>query len=232
MAWLIVAAESRELSGMAEGCETSRLGWALDFAERWTRGNRSWIAVANGPGPALSAEAVRLAAGETNLDGVMSTGYCGALAPDLRVGDVFVATQVLAPGSNQDFECMVPAPFRAARQGTLVSVDRVAVTAAEKAALHRLGADVVEMEAAGVASVARELGLPFACVRVVSDEAGEDLPLDFNQYRDSSGRFKRPRIALAGLGRPTSAIPALLRLDRNARLASRRLGEFFVNASF
>jgi hypothetical protein len=66
-------------------------------------------------------------------------------------------------------------------------------------------------------------------VRAVSDVAAEDMPLDFNLYRDASGRFSRARIALAAFQRPFAAIPALMRLDRNCRIASESLGEFFVN---
>jgi hypothetical protein len=63
----------------------------------------------------------------------------------------------------------------------------------------------------------------------VSDVAGEDLPLDFNRYRDADGRFNRARIALAAMGRPFSVLPGLLRLDRNCRRAAERLGEFLAN---
>jgi hypothetical protein len=85
------------------------------------------------------------------------------------------------------------------------------------------------MESAAVAAKARELGLPFHCIKVVSDTAREDMPLDFNLYRDAAGRFSRSRIAFAALGHPFTTIPALLRLDRNCRLAADKLGEFFAD---
>jgi nucleoside phosphorylase len=115
-------------------------------------------------------------------------------------------------------------------RGEILSLDRVAVTAAEKRGLReRTGAAVIEMESAAVAAKAREWGLPFRCIKVVSDTAAEDMPLDFNLYRDSAGRFSRSRIALAALRRPFSAIPGLLRLDRNCRHAADKLGEFFAD---
>jgi hypothetical protein len=88
------------------------------------------------------------------------------------------------------------------------------------------------MEAAAVARKAAEWGVPFHCVRAVSDTAQDDLPLDFNLYRDAEGRFSRTRIALAALGRPFTRVPALLRLDRNCRIASESLGDFFANCRF
>ena len=85
------------------------------------------------------------------------------------------------------------------------------------------------MESAAVAAKAREWGVPFRCIKVVSDTAGEDMPLDFNKYRDAAGRFSRSRIALAALRRPFTTIPALLHLDANCRKAAEKLGEFLAD---
>ena len=197
MPWLIVAAETRELSGI-----------------RKQAGGR-WELIANGPGR-LAA----LALGEKrNVDGIVSTGFCGALDPALRIGDIVVSTgQVTSPR-----------PFV---RGEILSVGRVAVTGAEKRALReRTGAAAMEMEAAAVEARAREWGVPFRCVKVVSDVAGEDMPLDFNLYRDAEGRFSRGRIALAAMARPFSVMPGLLRLDQNCRRAAERLGEFFADCT-
>jgi adenosylhomocysteine nucleosidase len=198
---LIVAAESRELVGLVK-----------------QTGAAKWILAANGPGPKLAAEAVDQALREQRIvDGIVSTGFCGALDPTLGVGDIVVSGDgVLSP--------------RSFVRGEILSRDRVAATAAEKHALHnQTGAIAIEMESAAVAAKAREMGVPFRCIKVVSDAALEDMPLDFNLYRDSAGRFSRSRIALAALRRPFSAIPALLRLDRNCRHAADKLGEFFAD---
>jgi adenosylhomocysteine nucleosidase len=195
--WLIVAAEMRELSGLRKQAQSR------------------WELVVNGPGR-LAAQAL----GEKrNVDGIVSTGFCGALDPTLRIGDIIVSTG----------EVSSPRPFV---RGEILSVDRVAVTAEEKRALReRTGAAAVEMEAAAVEAKAREWGVPFRCVKVVSDVAAEDMPLDFNLFRDSEGRFSRARIALAGMARPFSVMPGLLRLDQNCRRAAERLGEFFADCT-
>ena len=103
--------------------------------------------------------------------------------------------------------------------------------AAEKRQLAAAGAMAVEMEAAAVGAAALTRGVPFYCVRVVSDEAGEDLPLDFNRFRNPDGRLSRRRIAAAALKHP-GRIPALIKLDRSANRASQALGEFLVNCQF
>ena len=109
----------------------------------------------------------------------------------------------------------------------------VIVTADEKRRLReRTGATVVEMEFAAVQKIAREWGVPCRAVRVVSDTAGEDLPLDFNRYRDGEGRFQIGRIALAGLLRPFTALPGLMRLDRQSQVAAESLGAFLADCKF
>jgi adenosylhomocysteine nucleosidase len=177
------------------------LDWPAEFAcEARFKGDR-WLMVANGAGRA----AVERALGKKiEVNGIVSTGFCGALDPALRVGDII--------------------------EDGVVCSDRVAVTASEKAALReRTGARAVDMESAAVAGRAREWGVPFRSIRAVSDTASEDLPLDFNLYIDATGRIARGRIALAAMKNPFQKIPALLRLDKNCRIAAESLGEFFVH---
>jgi hypothetical protein len=109
----------------------------------------------------------------------------------------------------------------------------VAVTAEEKRALREeTGAIAVDMEAEAVRDRAAALGVPYACIRVVSDTAGENLPLDFNRYRDAEGRFSRTRIAFAAMARPFSVMPAILEFDRRCQQASLALGDFLADCRF
>ncbi|HEX5430978.1 MAG TPA: hypothetical protein VFW83_03365 [Bryobacteraceae bacterium] len=203
--WLAVAAEAREFAGILKRARSSkRLEWpgAAFAREAEWKGDR-WLLVANGPG----AERVRqVLAAKRGVDGIVSIGFCGALDPALRVGDI------------------VP--------DGLHTAGRVAVTAEEKRVLReRTGAAAVEMEAAAVAAKALEWGVPFRCVKAVSDTAEENLPLDFNRYRGRDGTFSRGRIALAALARPSATIPGLLRLDRNCRIAADKIGEFLADCT-
>ncbi len=220
--WLAIAAERREFNGILKRFgKSSKLDWPAEFSrEAIWKGDR-WLLVANGPGPRLAVKALDQ---RLEVNGMISTGFCGALDPALRVGDIVVSGSGTCPAVGDG-----STPIR----GDIVSSDRVAVTAAEKEVLRaRTGAIAVEMEAAGLAHQANLWGVPFYCIRAVSDIAAEDLPLDFNQYRDGEGRFCRTRIALAALARPFAAIPPLLRLNRNCQLAADALGEFFANCQF
>jgi adenosylhomocysteine nucleosidase len=217
---LVVAAEPREFAGILKRAGPARRisrGGARYARQIEWRAGRWWL-VANGPGPRLVEQAL---AGDWRVDAVLSVGFCGALDPDLRIGDIVVSGDVPRRASG---------PFV---RGEILSIDRVAVTAEQKRRLRaESGAAAVEMESAAVAAKARQWGVPFGCVRVVSDTAGEDLPLDFNEYRAASGRLELARIAGAALLRPFTALPGLLRLERNCRLAAERLGEFLANCEY
>lgn len=230
---LAVAAEAREFTGLLlHASEVKNLGWPLSFACQAMIGGQPWVLVANGPGARLAHEAAWTGCGMTTARAVVSTGYCGGLDPKLALGDIFAATEVRYAATLGSTTGSYPVmPVAAPHHGLLLSVDRVAVTKREKAALFSSGGAAVEMEAGAVAAVAGSMGLPFYCVRVVSDTAREELPLDFNRYRDQAGRFSRPAIAIAAAMRPWS-IPGLLRFDRNSRRASLKLGDFLADCRF
>ena len=214
--WLLIAAESREFAGILKRADSvHRLDWpGVAFAREIEWRGSKWLLAANGPGTHLAGRTLHTL---PEVDRIASVGFCGALDPALRIGDIVVSGE-FPQGGNSGFV-----------RGAVLSLDRVIVTESEKRRLwDTTGASVVEMESAVVEARAREWGLPFCCVRCVSDTARENMPLDFNRYRDSAGRFARGRIALAALGRP-AAIPGLLRLNRNCRLAAESLGVFFAH---
>ena len=225
-----VAAERREFDGLLRRVDRlSKLDWPLKFAAMaWIRGEPVVLA-ANGPGPVLAGRAVEIAGEHEDLKALVSTGYCGALNPALEPCDIFVATEML--GVAQALRVPRARPCERCKTGKLLSVDHVVSTMAEKAELRNTGADVVEMEAAGVASKAALYNIPFYCVRVVTDTAVESFPLDFNQMRDRQGRFNRGKIFAAAVRRPR-LFPALMNLNKRSHDASRVLGDFLVDASF
>jgi hypothetical protein len=199
--WLVVAAEKREFEGIIQRFGGSKqLEWPAEFAVECDFKGDRWLLIANGPGKECVNQALSR---DVQVDGIISTGFCGALDPSLKVGDIV---------------------------RELHSIDRVAITAAEKRELReRTGASAVDMESAAIARKGSAWGVPFFAIRAVSDTAHEDMPLDFNQYRSADGRFSRSRIAMAALIRPLSRIPALLRLDRNCRIAAESLGDYFAH---
>lgn len=177
--------------------------------------------VKSGPGFRAARAAVNAAIVEQRPRLVVSAGTCGALDPSLEIGDVRMVTRIDSPLGE-----FFPRTLGAAG-AVLRSQDRVAVTARDKRLLFEGGAQIVDMEAAAIAVVCVQQGLPFACLKAVSDLAMEDLPLDFNLYRDEAGRFQHARIAFAGIMK----ISDLMRLQQQSKLAAKQLGEA-IESSF
>jgi adenosylhomocysteine nucleosidase len=230
---IAVAAEPLEFAGLLRHAAAVRpLSWPLAYVREAVLGNRRWILAAHGPGPRLAREAA-----ETALDRcggcaiVLSTGFCGALDPALRVGDIFAAREVIDAAGRRSYPALPPQSSQEFRLGRLWSQDRVAVSPAEKAALRQHGAEAVDMEAAAVAAEAARCNAPFYCLRVVSDEAREPLPLDFNACRGPDGRFSKSRATFAAFVHPSSLIP-LLRFGLTCRRAALCLGDFLASCSF
>jgi len=152
---------------------------------------------------------------------VLTGGFAGALNPELKVGDVLF---------DEDPGAKVAEILRAAgaRPGTFHCAKRVAITVSEKAELRRsTGADAVEMESEVIRGICRERKIPSATVRVISDTANEDLPLDFNALMTADQELSFPKLALALMKSPGS-IPRLRELQRNTQLASEKLAEVLV----
>ena len=185
-----------------------------------------YVYVAAGPGPLLAARAVRSAGDPLAFDAFVSTGLCGALAEELKIGDVVVGREV------NGIEVPEPRAASAYTSGPVASVDYFAGTVEEKRRLHRTGAIAVEMEAAAVLEGAQAASRPFYCVKVVSDTADEGFVLDLNAARDEEGRFRTGRILLQAARSPIKAAPELARLYSNGRRALSALGEFFAECNF
>jgi adenosylhomocysteine nucleosidase len=218
--WLLVAAERREFDGIRKRMgNVKQLVWqGAKFACQadW-QGDRWWM-LANGPGAALVLDALKE---KKDVDGMISTGLCGALDPALRVGDVVFAGNAQI-GTHGPFV-----------RGAVHTIDYVAVSAAEKRALrNQTGAIAVDMESAAVEGKAAEWDVPYFCIRAVSDRASDTLPLDFNHYRNQRGDFSRTRIALAAIARPFTVMPQLMEFDRNCRRAVDALGDFLADCRF
>jgi adenosylhomocysteine nucleosidase len=224
---LFVAADPLECSDwVARWNEIRKVSLAVRWARAGKWKGRDVAAIANGAGAERAFAAVVLA-GEVSA--VCSIGFCGALDEGLHVGDVFVATEIR--NGTRTWDAMQP-KSPAAASGAVASIDHIAQTAAEKRNLRSAGASVVEMEAGGAAGAAEDLGVPFYCVRVVSDLASEDFANDFNAALKADGSFSVARLAIGALASPRKRLGELVRLKQRTAAASKKLGEFLANCTF
>lgn len=173
-----------------------------------------WI---TGMGRKNAAENVRTAIARVKPERVITAGFAGGLNPALKCGAVLYEEDYDA-GFGRDLEEL------GVRPGKFYCHRRVAITAEEKAALWReTGADAVEMESSVIRTICRELHIPSATIRVISDDAHQDLPLDFNALMTSEDRIDYFRLAGAVVRRP-SRIPKLIEFQRQTISAAQALG--------
>ena len=148
---------------------------------------------------------------------VFTCGFAGALHGELRIGDVVFDSATTAPDIQTKLHALGAKPV------IFFCAKRVATTVLEKEKLRAATrADAVEMESEAIHAVCRKRGIPCTTVRAISDEAGEDLPLDFNQMLRPDLSLDFGRLAWAVLKSP-GKIRGLLRLQNNCRSAAQRL---------
>ena len=125
------------------------------------------------------------------IRGVMLCGFAGALKPELKRGEIFVTA------GAEHFLPHLPEAERPA-EARLHTAEKVVATSAAKADLFaRTGVWLVDMEQADIARVAAEAGLPFVGLRIVSDEAHEELPHDLlsRAYDQAEGEYTPLKLA-------------------------------------
>jgi adenosylhomocysteine nucleosidase len=192
--------------------------------------NTGFHLTAKGVGAKYAAAAVDAALDTFPADAIVSTGFCGALDRSMQIGDIVVGSEVI--NGARRYPVTEPKSARPHHSGPIASIDHVAQTAAEKSALRSSGAIAVEMEAAGVAERAAARALPFYCVKVVTDLAGEDMANDFNSALRPDGHFATMDILRSSLRQPLVRIPELLRLRKRCARAALLLGEFIADCRF
>jgi adenosylhomocysteine nucleosidase len=223
-----IAAEPREFSGFLPYlANLAPAALPVHWARRGTWKDHQVLLIANGAGPVQSAAAARAC---DDSAAIINVGFCGALDSDLKIGDVIVADKVFF--SSQMFDCRSVTTSADYRHGAMFSSARVAATAKEKEQLRRSGAIAVEMEAGGIIPYAQDRGLPFFCVRAVSDLADESFANDFNAALGPDGRYRMGRLLGSALMQPHRRFPELIRLKQRCDVAAVKLGDFLDSCSF
>jgi nucleoside phosphorylase len=152
---------------------------------------------------------------------VLTCGYAGALHPDLASGQIVFDADPAFPDAPRFREL-------GGRAVRFLHSDTIVVRASDKARLHtETGADAVEMESTIIRAACREQGIPSATVRVISDTASQDMPLDFNALMTPDMKISSLRLGVMILKSPR-CIPALWAFGRETRKAAEALGNFLA----
>ena len=184
-------------------------------------GGDSVIAVAGG-GDAKGL-AAKLDALHGDITGVISVGLGGGLSPLLKVGDAVIADRIIA--GSEIFRCSdnwrvaLAARLPHAHQGALAASDIILDTADAKTALFAAsGALAVDMESHVAARFAAARQLPFAALRIISDDAAHVLPPAALVAMKPDGGIALGRVLGSLLRRP-GQVPALIRTARSSNKA-------------
>jgi adenosylhomocysteine nucleosidase len=138
---------------------------------------------------------------------VVSAGACGALAPELQVGDLVTPEIVLGPDSRRHATAVLTG---LSRRGTLLTTEHVLEDGAAKSRLWLgTGAIAVDMESAGILAWAAERGVRAVVIRGVSDSAGRGVPADLARVVGEDGRVHPMRAVSAVLARPRALADAM-----------------------
>lgn len=215
--------------------ERSRLGAFTLWRSRAAR-QEVWV-VKTGVGVQRAAAAVDALGDAARFALLMSTGCAGGLAPELRPGDLALATSVVCDGASDALptdaaarrsalRAMDAAGLRGLEGVVLCSTTALATAAAKRAAAAR-GAIAVEMEAAPIAARALAAQIPFLSVRAILDGVEHELSGPGTLVDAATGAV-RP-LAVAGyLAAHPGAIFELLALQRMQRAARGSLERFFA----
>ena len=193
------------------------------------------VVAGGGDGVRLERE---LEAAAANASAIVSSGLAGALAPELKAGDIVIGELFpgegrgpvggpaqLGPGLRRGTD-LVEALGRflpEAHVGTIVGGDVVVGTTAEKARLRtESSALAVDMESHIAARVAARHNLPFAIIRAISDDADHALPPAALVGMRPDGGMALGAV-LASLARNPAQLPALIRTGLHAGRAFRAL---------
>jgi len=206
----------------------------LTFHEGVVAGRRvAWCV--GGAGGEAAGRATRLLIDGHRPRLILSPGFAGGLDPAIARGSVVYPRRSISRAGGS------PIDLAATGQGTtsardtsatghgdltIVSVNAVVTTAAVKRDLAATsGASLVDMETHAVATEARAAGLPCASIRVISDDASQDLPKEIAALVQPQSGMRRLGAALAGIGRRPRAALDMWKLWEHAVVDGRTLAE-------
>jgi adenosylhomocysteine nucleosidase len=163
---------------------------------------------------------------------VISAGLAGGLDPTVKLGDIVMPDAILGEdGRRLSIDLQISAEQRTAMPGVhvgpLLTIDRVALKAAEKRQLgEQFGALAVDMEALGVAETCGAAKQRFLSVRVITDTVDDDLPVDVERLIKKKTWVRRLSAAAGTVIRRPSTVKDLWRLRETAHVASQKLAKF------
>ena len=241
----IIAAMAGELKPLVRGWRHERRNGVELW--RWKFDEGEWVAACAGAGVDAAMRAFAEVERDGAIDLVISVGWVGALSEELEAGRGYEVSGVIDARTGERFETEElevterngvvyshpsdknkdvarvghPGPSQSLVGHPdlwLVTSPKVADEVEKRRLAATYGAELVDMEAAGVARLAAMRAIPFYCVKGVSDGIHDQLP-DFNRFISDEGQFQLARFILFVLIRPWHW-SALMRMGENSKKAA------------
>jgi len=214
----IIAALQREIAPIIHGWkhrDVEHGGKTLRFYE-----SEKAVLVCGGIGASAAHLAAEAAVNTYHPEALVSAGLAGSLNSGVKVGEAFLAANVIDAASGKGYST---------RSGirTLITANKILGSEEKRALAQRFAAHAVDMEAAAVAEVAAQAGLPFFAVKAISDELEFPMP-PMDKFVDAHGNFATGKFVLHAALRP-AMWPVAFRLARNTNLAARALAPLIQN---
>ena len=178
---------------------------------------RPAVAVRCGIGKVNAAACAQVLITVFGAEEVVNTGVAGSLCADIDIGDIVISTDAVqhdmdvtafgyplgevpgagAPAFTADeglraqalAAARVAAPDCHVFEGRVCSGDQFIASEARKREIAaRFGGLCCEMEGAAIAQVCRQNCVPFVILRAISDKAGEESNVSFDQFLSAAAR--------------------------------------------
>jgi adenosylhomocysteine nucleosidase len=182
------------------------------------------VAAYAGIGAARARLAVAAALSFGPVSEIVSVGWAGGLHPAMTGGMVRRIDRVINATTREIFVLSTAGPAQQKNglgKTVLLTLDRFASAAEKQYLQERYKADMVDMEAGVVAGIAREMGIPFAAIKSISDDDSFDLP-GIERYATRDGRFREGEFAAYVALRP-ALWKATAQMGRTSSLAAKEL---------
>jgi adenosylhomocysteine nucleosidase len=181
----------------------------------------SVLVLISGVGFDLAKTAIDWLLAEMSPRLVVAAGFAGALDPDLKQGEIVVATEVVE-ADDQHWRTSLPAELGDETCGRMLTSRRLIASRYDKLKMFEsTHAIAVDMESAAIAEACQVAHVPCEVVRVISDVA--DQPISEHLARLLvGGRVSPFRVFAATITKP-SLVPQFWRLGRETKIASQNL---------
>ena len=185
------------------------------------------VVARTGAGRKKAAKSVRRVLNRLRPNVAYSVGFAGALNPKLERFQIldpvypmnFPQTNIIDVSTSSDDK----------QSWGLYTTDHVVAKLSEKSELfEKYGMDAVDMETDAVAEVCYDCGVELRCIRIISDDAKEELPPDIENILNQNSVPEQWGAALGALFRKPSRAVDLIKLKNASVQAAQTLAEHIV----